>query len=147
MSNDKYILDGQTMLPGFIEKLEEFSASPLVVLNNPDLRAEEDMMPKTKEAAIDYLNEIGWLQEHDKILSPKEGNWIKSDKYNGYSVCSVCGDCYVDSTWISSGKWLFCPSCGARMIYEENIKKHDFTNHSCQLTSSDCCKTKEKNIR
>ena len=134
MSNNKYILDGQTTMDGF----ENLYKHTVFI---------EDTMPKTKEAAIDYLNEIGWLPEHDKILSPKEGNWIKSDKYNGYSVCSVCGDCYVDSNWITSGKWLFCPSCGARMIYEENIKKSDFTNHSCQLTSSDCCKTKEKNIR
>jgi hypothetical protein len=87
-------------------------------------------MPRTKEAAIDYLYEIGWLPEHDKILSPKEGSWVKSDKYNGYFVCSVCGDCYVDSDWISSEKWKYCPSCGAHMTYEENFKKPDFTNHS-----------------
>jgi hypothetical protein len=24
-----------------------------------------DVMPKTKEAAIDYLREIGWLEAHD----------------------------------------------------------------------------------
>lgn len=116
--SDKYILDGQTVLPGFIEKLEEFSVSPLVVVDNPNLKAvEEDMMPKTKESAIDYLNEIGWLPEHDKAISAKEGSWVKSDEYNGYSVCSVCGDCYVDSSWINSQKWNYCPSCGAHMSY------------------------------
>ena len=101
--SDKYILDGQTTLPGFEE---EFGGI-------------ESIMPKTKESAIDYLNEIGWLPEHDKILSPKEGSWVKSDKYNGYLVCSVCGDCYVDSDWISSEKWKYCPSCGAHMSYDE----------------------------
>lgn len=139
MDNNNYILNGQTVLPDFIEKLEEFSVSPLVVIDNPDLKTiEEDMMPRTKEAAIDYLNEIGWLQEHDKILSPKEGSWIKSDKRNGYSVCSICGDCYVESDWISSGKWHFCPFCGAHMSYETiSDGKPNFTNHIAQTAPSD----------
>lgn len=29
----------------------------------------QQMMPKTLEAAIDYLNEIGWLPEHDRVLT------------------------------------------------------------------------------
>ncbi len=62
--SDKYILYGQTTLPGFEEE--------------------------------------------------KEGSWVKSE-YNGYSVCSVCYDCFVDTDWIASGKWKYCPSCGAHM--------------------------------
>lgn len=132
MNNNSYILDGQTLIDGWEDSLKDIKLVDTNITVFVD-----DTMPRTKEAAIDYLNEIGWLPEHDKILSPKEGNWVKSDKYNGYSVCSVCGDCYVDSTWISSGKWLFCPSCGAHMTYEEILEKPD-TNHSGQLTSPDC---------
>lgn len=133
MNNNSYILDGQTLIDGWEDSLKDIKLVDTNITVFVD-----DTMPKTKEAAIDYLNEIGWLPEHDKILSPKEGNWVKSDKYNGYSVCSVCEDCYVDSTWISSGKWLFCPSCGAHMTYEENLEKPDFTNYAGQLTPPDC---------
>ena len=40
---------------------------------------EKETMPKTKEAAIDYLNEIGWLSEHDKELT---NDWISGDEHN-----------------------------------------------------------------
>lgn len=133
MNNNSYILDGQTLIDGWEDSLKD------IKLVDTNITAFiDDTMPRTKEAAIDYLNEIGWLPEHDKILSPKEGSWVKSDKYSGYSVCSVCGNCYVDSTLIYSEKWLFCPQCGAHMIYEETLEKPDFTNHSGQLTSPDC---------
>ena len=133
MNNNSYILDGQTLIDGWEDSLKD------IKLVDTNITAFiDDTMPRTKEAAIDYLNEIGWLPEHDKILSPKEGSWVKSDKYSGYSVCSVCGNCYVDSTLIYLEKWLFCPQCGAHMIYEETLEKPDFTNHSGQLTSPDC---------
>lgn len=117
--SDKYILDGQTFIDGWEDLLKDIKLADTNISVFVD-----DTMPRTKEAAIDYLNEIGWLPEHDKILSPKEGSWVKSDKYNGYLVCSVCGDCYVDSDWISSEKWKYCPSCGAHMSYDEQEKRN-----------------------
>jgi hypothetical protein len=117
--SDKYILDGQTFIDGWEDLLKDIKLADTNITVLVD-----DSMPRTKEAAIDYLYEIGWLPEHDKILSPKEGSWVKSDKYNGYFVCSVCGDCYVDSDWISSEKWKYCPSCGAHMSYDEQEKRN-----------------------
>lgn len=117
--SDKYILDGQTFIDGWEDLLKDIKLADTNITVFVD-----DSMPRTKEAAIDYLYEIGWLPEHDKILSPKEGSWVKSDKYNGYLVCSVCGDCYVDSDWISSEKWKYCPSCGAHMSYDEQEKRN-----------------------
>lgn len=131
-----YILDGQTVMD--IDGLKVSHENALTNTCAQVIDKHEDTMPKTKEAAIDYLHEIGWFPEHDKLLSPKEGSWVKSDKYKGYSVCSVCRDCYVDSAWISSKKWNFCPSCGAHMTYKEILEKPDFTNYSGQLTSPDC---------
>ncbi len=133
-NNYYYILDGQTVIDGW----EDLVCKNAELVNTNVEVITDNTMPKTKEAAIDYLNEIGWLPEHDKILSPKEGNWVKSDKYKGYSVCSICYDCYIDSSWILREKWNFCPSCGAHMTYEETLEKPDFTNHSGQLTSPDC---------
>lgn len=39
------------------------------------MRKEEEEIPQgewTKESAIDYLTEIGWLPEHDRILTDRE---------------------------------------------------------------------------
>ena len=131
--SDKYILDGQTFIDGWEDLLKDIKLADTNITVFVD-----DSMPRTKEAAIDYLYEIGWLPEHDKILSPKEGSWVKSDKYNGYFVCSVCGDCYVDPEWITYGKWNYCPSCGAHMSYDTiSGKKPDFTNHTAQTVPSD----------
>lgn len=43
------------------------------------------------------------------------GEWIKSDNYKGWLVCSACRDCYVDNAWVNSKKWRYCPNCGALM--------------------------------
>lgn len=42
------------------------------------------------------------------------GRWEPSD-YNGFVRCSVCRDCYIDDTWTTTGKWQYCPNCGAKM--------------------------------
>lgn len=72
-----YILDGRTFTDGWEDSLKDIKLADTNITLFVD-----DVMPRTKEAAIDYLNEIGWLQEHDKILLSKEGSWVKSDKYN-----------------------------------------------------------------
>lgn len=46
------------------------------------------------------------------------GRWEPSD-YNGFCLCSVCRDCYIDKTWTIGGKWRYCPTCGAKMDLEE----------------------------
>ena len=78
----------------------------------------------TLESAIDYLHKIGWMQEHDRILSERQtGEWIEQDNgnmltYHRYK-CSVCGGKRTDKTgdWIQihDCKWRFCPDCGADM--------------------------------
>ena len=43
------------------------------------------------------------------------GEWVKSDDYKGWLVCSACRDCYVDNAWVNGKKWRYCPNCGAKM--------------------------------
>lgn len=43
------------------------------------------------------------------------GEWVKSDDYKGWLVCSACHDCYVDNAWVNGKKWRYCPNCGAKM--------------------------------
>ena len=46
------------------------------------------------------------------------GEWVKSDDYKGWLVCSACRDCYVDNAWVNGKKWRHCPNCGAKMESE-----------------------------
>ena len=74
----------------------------------------------TKESAIDYLTEIGWLPEHDRILTERpHGEWI--EKYYSIDVVGVshfkCSKCWKEIT--TNGKpYNFCPNCGADMRKE-----------------------------
>ena len=47
------------------------------------------------------------------------GSWEKSDKYKGFSFCSNCRDCYVETDWLINNKWNYCPMCGVPMKEKE----------------------------
>lgn len=74
------------------------------------------------ESAIDYLHSVGWLQEHDRILTEsaeperKKGKWIydmQCIRGDGRIIrqfhCSECGTQGIDALF------NFCPYCGADM--------------------------------
>ena len=42
------------------------------------------------------------------------GRWEKSE-YNGFVRCDKCKDVYIDESWLTDGKWNYCPNCGAKM--------------------------------
>ena len=91
----------------------------------------------TLESAIDFLHKIGWLQEHDRIMSEqKKGKWIFVNKFRGQHKCSVCGVVAVQarngfhlesSPTDNTGEHAividhykeflsdYCPNCGAEM--------------------------------
>ena len=83
------------------------------------IKSLEDMESMTVENTIDFLRSIGWLQEHDRILTePKKGKWNDRElpDENGRVClypfwqryeCSICGE------WSNNGN--FCPNCGADM--------------------------------
>lgn len=72
----------------------------------------------TLESAIDYLHSIGWLQEHDRVLTEsarpeqKTGRWMLVKGSNGkdYHKCSECLH-----TQEITGVKNYCAVCGARM--------------------------------
>lgn len=72
----------------------------------------------TKESAIDYLTEIGWLPEHDRILTDRpHGAWVESKERKGHFYCSECVQEDELGKWreIFDYKYNFCPNCGADM--------------------------------
>jgi hypothetical protein len=40
--------------------------------------------------------------------------WVKC-KYNGFLMCGNCKDVFIESNWLSDGKWNYCPNCGAKL--------------------------------
>lgn len=77
----------------------------------------------TTESAIDYLTNIGWLTEHDRILTERpHGEWQTlitkgTEKEPIAWKCSVCGKSPVFAV-----KSDFCPRCGADMRKEGDDK-------------------------
>ena len=49
------------------------------------------------------------------VVPVVRGEWIESDNYKGWLVCSACRDCYVDNAWVNGKKWRYCPNCGCKM--------------------------------
>ena len=75
-----------------------------------------DAVPATIDGALGYLHKVGWIQEHDRIMTEdvapvRHGRWEKNDDY----TCSLCGYRMV----IGDGAYNYCPNCGAKMDGEE----------------------------
>ena len=73
---------------------------------------------------LPYLTEAiaAWNRRADAVPVVR-GEWIKSDNYKGWLVCSACRDCYVDNAWVNGKKWRYCPNCGAKMDGEKGEKE------------------------
>lgn len=77
---------------------------------------------QTLESAIDYLHSVGWLQEHDRILTEseepewKKGEWVYDGIRGRFPACkcSICGH-YENADWALLQGVNFCPHCGADM--------------------------------
>lgn len=89
---------------------------------------------KTLESAIDYLHSVGWLQEHDRILTEsaeperKKGEWVDYDAedINDYPIeawqscrCTSCGKWHTTPYKYNFDQYPFCPNCGAEMTRGE----------------------------
>lgn len=47
------------------------------------------------------------------------GRWEKAH-ISGYLKCNCCKDAFIYGEWLESGKWNYCPHCGADMRGEED---------------------------
>lgn len=75
------------------------------------------------ESAIDYLTEIGWLPEHDRILTETRphGEWKYAivDCYKSGYICPHCNGFAVIEGKSDGYSVTFCPNCGSRNQTEE----------------------------
>lgn len=94
-----------------------------------------DAVPATIEGALGYLHKVGWIQEHDRIMTEdvapvRHGHWdvrepmpmhdIKGNlSWGNWYVCTGCG---FATTAIEGHitQYKYCPSCGARMDGDED---------------------------
>ena len=83
-----------------------------------------DAVPATIEGTLGYLHKVGWMQEHDRIMTEdvapvRHGRWkherLPSTSGGSYAVvrCSVCEYQYPMT------ETNYCPNCGAHMMDEE----------------------------
>ena len=47
------------------------------------------------------------------------GRWEKAH-IAGYLKCNCCKDAFIYEKWLESGKWNYCPNCGAKMDGDGN---------------------------
>lgn len=80
-----------------------------------------DAVPATIEGALGYLHKVGWIQEHDRIMTEdavpvRHGRWIKNDPHcDGLAFLWNCSKCGAES----EEGYRYCPACGARMDAKE----------------------------
>lgn len=77
-----------------------------------------DALPATIEGALGYLHKVGWMQEHDRIMTEdaapvRHGRWevIDAEEPRRYG----CSECKRLSWYMEN----YCGNCGARMDEEE----------------------------
>jgi hypothetical protein len=49
------------------------------------------------------------------------GRWEKAH-IAGYLKCNCCKDAFIYEEWLESGKWNYCPNCGAKMDGERRTE-------------------------
>lgn len=117
---------GQEATEELIKARAESCMSTLV-----EMKLRVDKLPSaqpelTLESAIDYLHSIGWMQNHDRILTEsaqperKKGKWEKQrETYYPWSCpwsCSVCKEIVVAMPErMGYPLYDYCPNCGANM--------------------------------
>lgn len=52
------------------------------------------------------------------VAPVRHGRWEARADAFGFVRCSACKDCNIYDEWADGEKWLYCPSCGARMDLE-----------------------------
>ena len=82
-----------------------------------------DAVPATIDGALGYLHKVGWIQEHDRIMTEdvapiNHGRWEEIDDLDFDTLyrCSVCGEEFylIDGT-PQENQYYYCPCCGSKM--------------------------------
>ena len=69
---EQFIANGLNRTP----KEEAMGFDAIEILSEIHFAPTADVMPRTKQAAIDYLEEIGWMEEHDREITAATRNFV-----------------------------------------------------------------------
>ena len=98
MATEKRLIDANALL----EELEKF----------------ENPMPN--KSGYDFLcgvaTAITEIEDAPTVdaMEVVHGRWEKA-RIAGYLKCNYCKDAFIYEEWLESGKWNYCPNCGAKM--------------------------------
>ena len=104
MANEKRLIDANALIA------EIQSTASTVCLNAP---WNADWFSRL----ADRQEEIVAMIERQPTVDAVEvvhGRWEKAH-ISGYLKCNCCNDAFIYEEWLESGKWNYCPNCGAKM--------------------------------
>ena len=103
-----------------LERIEqEFDDAPTI-----------DAVPATIEGALGYLHKVGWMQEHDRIMTEdvapvRHGMWVDKGTITDEKAevitewqsarCTYCNKYHTTPYLYYFDNFAYCPNCGARM--------------------------------
>lgn len=113
--------------------LDKIYEAPTVIIPVAELDTTEDSGEWKTESAIDYLTEIGWLPEHDRILTeqpqwipcserlpedtrPVIVTWKNTDPLSYYQY--IVGKHFTGTACYKNGKWYWYSSTTEDMLAE-----------------------------
>ena len=70
-----------------------------------------------RRAILEADPKLAYCIERIKAVDAVEavhGRWRKA-YLAGYLKCNRCEDAFIYEEWLKSGKWNYCPNCGADM--------------------------------
>ena len=88
MANEKRLIDGNLLCDGCSFKTH----------------SGECLMPCCKARTLPTVDAVEVVH----------GRWKKAH-IAGYLKCNCCEDAFIYEEWLKSGKWSYCPNCGAKM--------------------------------
>ena len=96
----------------YIKLTHDHGVELLALIN----RLKYEAAPITHESAIDFLRNEGWLQKHDRTLTPVMVMSMFNDMCNTmFHYCGACGD----GLPISAKRARFCPWCGRKVKWDD----------------------------
>lgn len=73
------------------------------------------------KAVCSIYRATGGVKKCEHHREERKGEWEK-DEYTCFVRCNQCKDVYIEASWLKSGKWSYCPNCGADMRGAEDGK-------------------------
>ena len=103
MASEKRLIDANDLIAEINEAISN------IAFTSP-YQSDISTMTSGMERVLDIVEDSPSVDAVEVV----HGRWEKSE-YNGFVRCDKCKDVYIDESWLTDGKWNYCPNCGAKM--------------------------------